>query len=218
MTFRTRRILFIVFAACLFFCLSLCPRPAQAKMNMGWPVLGLDIGWEDMLLKGNDYKTNNHGLMFTRSLGWNMIPIHKHPVGLLGFQLDQDLGSIELRPRPDGNFTGELSASKEKRFKGATFVSVSDIMWFDIGDDGLMPPLLFQPKLGVGAVYMKTPHDSDKSFQSWFAIRPSVSINIWLAAVAIGLEFDYTLGISPPNVFDQQRLTHFVSAKFKVWI
>lgn len=106
MNFRPRPVFVLLFASCLFCCLSLCPRPAHAEMKdrtglmlaavIGIPILGLDIGWEDMMLKGNDYQKNNHGLVFTLSAGWNMFPSN---IGLLGFQLDQDLGFIELRPR-----------------------------------------------------------------------------------------------------------------------
>ena len=79
--------------------------------------------------------------------------------------------------------------------------------------------VIFSPKLNIGAVYMKAPEGVGKSVQAWFAIRPAVSISIWPDPLPlIGLEFDYTLGISPPNVFDHSRVTHFVSVKFKVWI
>lgn len=119
-----------------------------------------------------------------------------------------------------------VSHSNEKLFKGATFLSFSDVAGAAIW--GQYPDIIFQPKLGVGSVYMNTPHDVDKSVQAWFAVRAALSVNIWLSGFiqdfedsllpVIGLEFDYTLGISPPNVFDHQRLTHFIGAKFKVWI
>ena len=48
----------------------LSPRPAYAQADSHLiPIIGLDVGWEDMLIGGHDYKTNNHGLMFTLALG-----------------------------------------------------------------------------------------------------------------------------------------------------
>ena len=63
---------FIIILLCTagLLCLMLSPRPAYAQADSHLiPIIGLDVGWEDMLIGGHDYKTNNHGLMFTLALG-----------------------------------------------------------------------------------------------------------------------------------------------------
>lgn len=191
----------------LFLLMALCPRPAHAKIGF-LPIIGLDVGWEDMLIGGHDYKKNNHGLMFTLAVG-----AADGPHGgnfMLGFQLEQDLGFIDLRLRDNGDNVSDLSG--ERRFKGGTLVSAS------LERRLFSNKVYISPKMGVGSVYMKAPRASDTSVQAWFAVRQSVSINFLIDCVMLGLEFDYTLGLSTPNVFDHSRLTHFVSLKFKVWV
>jgi hypothetical protein len=206
MNFLPRPVFVLLFASCLFFCLSLSPRPAHAN---GIPIIGLDVGWEDMLIGGHDYKTNNHGIMFTLAVGGDAEGGSDFPVSYIwGFQLEQDLGFIDLRLRDNGSNLSALS--NELRFKGATLVSANlHRRLFD-------GKAYISPKIGVGSVYMKAPKAADKSVQAWFALRQSVGINFIIDVVMVGLEFDYTLGLSSPNVFDHSRVTHFVSLKLKI--
>ena len=207
--------LLLLLTLCILFP-ALWPRPAHANPPTDYfPILGLDVGWEDMLTDGAHYEQNNSGLMFTLALGLNLTKIGDM---YSGFQIEQDLGFIDLRLKGDPQ-TG-TSPSSEKLFKGATLAGVNGMI--ELPTPGFFSPrssIIFVPKLSVGAVYMKTPEDAEKSIQPWFAVRPSVSLSIWPDKLPlIGLEFDYTLGISTPNVFDNQRITHFVSLKLKVWI
>lgn len=201
--------LFILMLFCLTFCHHSAYADAAYPGERFRPTIGLNTGWENMLLNGddadNDYKTNNHGLMFTLTLGVDGVG-GKSEDPMMGFQLEQDLGFINVRHKDD-------KWSEKKCFKGATLVGVNlhqNLPKFDF--------IFISPKIGVGAVYMKTPESAAKSIQSWFAVRPSIAINFFCGALFIGLEFDYTLGLSTPNVFDHRRITHFVSAKLKLWI
>ena len=94
---HARSVLFLTLSLLL---IPLCPRPADAHaLTIEWlPLLGLNVGWEDMLLKSDEYKTNNHGLMFTLSGGLALTKIGKM---LAGFHLEQDLGFIDLRLKDD---------------------------------------------------------------------------------------------------------------------
>ena len=191
----------------MFLSLSLCPRSAQAHANI-YPLIGLGVGWEDMILKGDEYQNNNPGLMFTLTLGAGAGGMGQK----LGFQLEQDLGYLELGLKKDPE-TG-AKASSSKHFKGATLAGLHG----QFGSDRRSSLLLFSPKLDVGAVYMKTPEGIEKSIQSWFAIRPSISLDVCINEdlPCLGFEFDYTLGLSTPSVFDHSRVTHFVSLKVKI--
>ena len=78
---------------------ALWPRPAHANPPTDYfPILGLDVGWEDMLIDGARYEQNNSGLMFTLALGLNLTKIGDM---YSGFQLEQDLGFIDLRRKGD---------------------------------------------------------------------------------------------------------------------
>ncbi len=194
----------------MFLLLSLCPRSAQAHADI-YPLIGLGVGWENMILKSDDYKNNNSGLMFTLTLGAGAGGLGKK----LGFQLEQDLGFLDLELKEDQEEKG--GAKKElsiRRFKGATLAGFHG----QFGFNRHYSSLLFSPKLDIGAVYMKTPEGVEKSVQGWFAIRPSISLDFCISEVlpCLGLEFDYTLGLSSPNVFDHSRVTHFVSLKLKI--
>lgn len=207
--------LLLLLTLCILFP-ALWPRPAHANPPTDYfPILGLDVGWEDMLTDGARYEQNNSGLMFTLALGLNLTKIGDM---YSGFQLEQDLGFIDLRRKGDPQ-TG-TSPSSEKLFKGASLIGVNGMI--ELPTPGFFSPrssIIFVPKLSAGAVYMKAPEGARTSIQPWLAVRPSVSLNIWPDSLPIfGLELDYTLGVSSPNVFDHHRITHFVSVKLKVWI
>ena len=189
-------------------CLLLSSRAAYAQANSHLiPIIGLDVGWEDMLAGGHDYKTNNHGLMFTLELGLDSTGGSSlFGMDTAGFQIEQDLGFIDLRHK-------EKKWADARNFKGATLAGVNG--HFILHSN---PTISFSPKLGIGSVYMKAPEGSDKSIQAWFAIRPSIAVNFMIVCVMAGLELDYTLGLSEPNAFDGSQTTHFISLKFKIWV
>lgn len=187
---------------------ALFPREAHAHSGSIHTVLGVDIGWEDMLLGSRAYSVSNHGFMLTLALGLEGVGVPGLPsVGMdwTGIQLEQDLGFIDVRHK--------WASSGDKRFKGATLAGFNGHLFLHHN-----PDIMFSSKLGLGAVYIQAPVNAEQSLQAWFAVRPSVGLNFQIVSIFVGLELDYTLGLSRPNVFDNSRAVHFVSMKLKVWI
>lgn len=150
----------------MFLLLSFCPRSAHAHADI-YPLIGLGVGWENMILKSDDYQNNNSGLMFTLTLGAGAGGLGKK----LGFQLEQDLGYLDLGLKEDPE-TG-AQALTTRRFKGATLAGFHG----QFGFNRHYSSLLFSPKLDIGAVYMKTPEGVEKSVQGFALLFHSTSVS-----------------------------------------
>ena len=189
---------------CILF-ITLFPASAHAnKMFVEYRPIEFGVGYEDLHLFGSRHNSNNHGLMFSFSGGFSLL--------VTGLQIEQDLGYIDFNYKANDT-DGKHS---EKLFKGATFLGLhmrlpTGRIWTPDG-----PVLTPTVKLGIGSVYMQPPKDIDKAIQAWFAIRAAIGTCLtWIydSGIGIGAEFDYTLGLSTPNVFDHRRATHFIGAK-----
>ncbi len=199
--FRSVQTQLLSFVFCLMTAFIYC-ESAYAD-EVPFEILHIDVGWQDMIISGNNYYKNNHGLSTTISRGFTFF-------GLFGLQIDQELGFISLRKKGE-NQTNDIY------FKGGTFLNLSIFVpTTTVTEDSI---LMVNGKLGLGLVYMETPEYAEKSAQVWFAFRPSVSI-IFMNLNSLkspffggGFEFDYTLAASDPNVFDHKRLSHFLGLK-----
>ena len=211
----------IAFLMVCGFCM-ICPRYVHAHPNWpsnSWGVpFSIDAGWDDMLINGGGYEKNNHGFNVNLAVGLYFVE--------LGVLLEQELGFIDLRPIDSDRKNSIL-------FKGATLGSLFLRLPLTTIDHGyhissqrhyhIYGELEIIPKLGIGAMYMETPTWVKMNVQSWFAFRPAVGLfwggplnrkkDIYYSA---GVEFDYTLAASSPNVFDNKRIMNFVSAKAKI--
>ena len=189
--------------------ISMMPEDASAHFSMwGGLPLEIGIGVDDFLIENHlsdlNYRMNNIGPMFSVSAGFQL--------AMFSLSLEQEFGYADLAYPTDGPFLVETE--REKLFKGGTFVSLGAGLLTPSSPFCVMPKL----KFGLGAVYMRNPRYME-GMSGWFAMRFGMGVDFWFsegddAVAKLGLIFEYTLGISGPNDFDQRSISNFVGAKF----
>lgn len=186
--------------------------------NDGLFVVGLDAGWDAMIVSNADTNKLNHGFAATITAGLSF--------WIFSLLIEQDFGFIEFAPGVknnifedsiiDGFFNYNLNKQSQKLFKGGTFLVYP--YYFEMAVSGT-GHLIGDIKLGIGAVYMNTPDYVEKDIEAWFGLRPSASIFYVFnlkPAIGIGAEFDYTLAASESNCFNNERVIHFISLQAKL--
>ena len=190
--------------------MSFLPEEASAHGYNIWGGLPLEIGVgvDDFLIENHlsqlNYRMNNIGPMFSVSAGFQ--------IAIFSLSLDQEFGYVDLTYPSDGPFLVETE--REKLFKGGTFISLGAGYPMPESPFGVMPKF----KFGLGSVYMSNPRYLG-GMSGWFAMRFGAGVDFWFskgsyALAKLGLIFEYTLGISGPNDFDQRYISNFVGAKF----